>query len=147
MNGSNSAVAVEKSYFEQSFENVLGQVTHVPYNPEWKHGDYFNGACAVELAPGQIQASTVEGRDARRLLMIGTRAGTIVIFERYTPDNGSAFVLVSNACMELRNTVIPSGSLEVDRFCQLVTVHNPADNIGSRLETLFKMTAPSKRIS
>lgn len=147
MNGTNSAVAVQKSFLENAFEQVLAQLPQVPYNPEWKHGDYFNGACAVELKPGEIVTSTVEGRDARRLLMIGTRVGTIVIFERYTPNNGSAFVLVSNACVELRRTVIQSGQIEETLFSQLVTNYNPADNIGSRLETLFKLTAPSKHIS
>lgn len=147
MNGSNAAVAVNKSFLEQSFEKVLAQVPQVPYQPEWKHGDYFNGACAVELKPGEIVTSTVEGRDARRLLLIGTRVGTICIFERYTPNNGSAFVLVSNACVELRRTVIPSGQIEETQFNQLVTLHTPTCNIGSRLEALLNMTARSNHIS
>jgi hypothetical protein len=147
MNTSSAAVAVQKSFLEQSFEKTLGNVTHVPYKPEWKHGDYFNGACAEVLKPGQIVASTVEGRDARRMLLIGTRAGTVVIFERYTPTGGEPFVLVSNACMELRAAVLPSGQIDDQLFGQLVTSYRPEDNIGSRLEAIFNLTAPSKRIS
>lgn len=147
MNTSTPAVnAVKKSHLEQSFEKILGKVTHVPYNPEWRQGDYFNGACAEPLTPGQIVASTVDGVDGRRLLLIGTRAGTAVIFERYTPNIGSAFVLVSNACMELRNVGLPSGSIDDVTLSRIVTAYKPEDNIGSRLEAIFNLTAPSLRI-
>lgn len=146
MNTSTPAVAAHKSFLQTAFETILTKVTHVPYNPEWRQGDYFNGACAEELAPGQIVASTVEGVDARRLLLIGTRAGTAVIFERYTPGMDCAFVLVSNACMELRNVGLSSGSIDDATLARLVTYYKPEDNIGSRLEAIFNMTAPSKRI-
>lgn len=147
MNTSSAAVAVQKSFLEQSFEKTLGNVTHVPYKPEWKHGDYFNGACAEQLKPGEIVASTVEGRDARRMLLIGTRAGTVVVFERYSPNGDSGFVLVSNTCMELRKLVLPSGSIDEDTLMRIVSPHKPEDNVGSRMEAIFNMTAFSQRIS
>ncbi len=138
--------AVKKSYLQETFEKILANVTHVPYKPEWRQGDYFNGACAEALTPGQIVTATVDGVDARRLLLIGTRAGTAVIFERYTPGTDSAFVLVSNACMELRNVGLPSGSIDEVTLSRLVTSYKPEDNIGSRLEAIFNLTAPSTRI-
>jgi hypothetical protein len=147
MSVSIAAVAVQKSFLEEAFEAILSKVTQVEFNSEWAHGDYFNGACAVELKPGQIVASVVPGLNARRLLMIGTRAGTLAVFERYTPNNDSPFVLVSNACIELRSFALLSGSIDESALIRLVSRHNPEDNIGSRLETVFNMTAPSKRVS
>jgi hypothetical protein len=80
------------------------------------------------------------------MVLIGTRAGTVVLFERYTPNNGSAFVLVSNTCMELRSLVLPSGSIDEDTLLRVVCPQRPEDNIGTRLEALFNMTAFSKRL-
>lgn len=120
------------SFVQQSFERAFDAVEKVAYNPEWKRGDYLNGACEVELHPGQIVGSTVEGADARRMIIIGTISGTVVIFERFTQGTGSPFVLVSNAPAALR-FILPSGSLDDDAFQRAVNPYQVSDNLGSRL--------------
>lgn len=125
-----------KPFVQQSFERAFESVEKIAYNPEWKQGDYFNGACNHELQPGQIVGATVEGQDARRMILVGTRCGTMVVFERYSPNIGQPFVLVSNSSAALR-FILESGSMDDSAFNRVVNPYKVDDNVGSRLERIF----------
>lgn len=136
----------QKSFVQQSFEKAFDNVAKVEFDTSWHHGDYMNGAVHYKLDPGVIVGSTAAGKDARRMLLIGTRAGTVVIFERYSPNGDSGFVLVSNTPHELR-FILPSGSMDDSTFSRVVTPYSPRENIGTYMETVFKLNAPTGRIS
>jgi hypothetical protein len=129
-------MTANKSFVQQSFERAFESAEKIAYNPEWKQGDYFNGACHQQLAAGQIFGAAAEGDDARRMLLIGTRCGTMVVFERYSPNLNQPFVLVSNGSAALR-FILESGSIDDAGFNRIVNPYNVADNIGSRLERVF----------
>lgn len=125
-----------KPFVQQSFERAFESVDKVVYDAEWRQGDYFNGACNAKLDPGQIVGSTVPGQDGRRMILIGTRCGTMAVFERYSPNVGQPFVLVSNSSAALR-FILESGSMDDSAFNRVVNPYNVADNVGSRLERIF----------
>lgn len=124
---------IEKSFLQTNFEEAYANVRQVPFQKEWKHGSYMNGACQYSLEPGVVVCSMAPAPDNRRMLLIGTRCGTAVIFERYSPRYDEAFVLVSNAPAEVR-FILPSGSIEDQTFCNVINAHKPTENMGSRLE-------------
>jgi hypothetical protein len=70
--------------------NVINE--EVTYNPEWENGtgylDYavINAGINVGLVAKSITAQ------GRKILMIGTRSGTVVCFERYTDPESSVVV-------------------------------------------------------
>lgn len=88
----------------------------VDFDPTWPNGTgYFNGAVNHHVEVGDMKAATAA--DDRRLLLIGTEHGTIVLFERYTEGHGP-FVVVSNTPRELKVDV-PSGSIDVERLAEI----------------------------
>ncbi len=125
-----------KSSLQTNFEEAFANVRQVPFQSEWKHGSYMNGACQYQLEPGVIVCAQAEEPDSRRMLLVGTRAGTAVVFERYTPGADNAFVLVSNAPAAVR-FILPSGSIDEQVFHSFVNPHRTTDNLGSRLEAVF----------
>lgn len=125
-----------KSFLQESFEEVFVSVRQVPFQEKWRERSYMNHACKYELAPGQIVCAHSEFPDNRRMLLIGTRVGTAVIFERFSANPDEVFVLVSNAPSSLR-FILPSGEIGERTFLNVVNPGKPADNMGSRLEALF----------
>lgn len=125
---------IEKSFLQLSFEEAYANVRQVAYQKEWRHGSYMNGACQYKLDPGVVVCSKADAPDNRRMLLIGTRAGTVVVFERFTPRYDEEFVLVSNAPAALR-FIIPSGRIEEGTFVNVINPYKPTENMGSRLET------------
>lgn len=69
------------------FARVFNSIeTVIPFERSWKNGTgYFNGAVNVKLAVGE-QAKAVCDDSARRIIMTGTPLGTVVVFERYSPE-------------------------------------------------------------
>lgn len=124
---------IEKSFLQTDFEEAYANVRQVPFQKEWKHGSYMNGACQYQLEPGFVVCSKAPAPDNRRMLLIGTRCGTAVIFERFSPRYDENFVLVSNAPAAVR-FILPSGSIDEQVFCNVINSHKPTENMGSRLE-------------
>lgn len=69
---------------EHSFGKRWDEVTaSISFDPAWHNGTgYFDHASKVDLPVGSIYRSTDEC--GRRLLLIGTVQGTLVLFERYS---------------------------------------------------------------
>lgn len=109
----------QQSPLEKSFDALYNSInTLLDFNPRWKNGtDYFNGAMTVGLAKGNMAKSI--GDCGRRIILIGSDHGTVVLFERYTLGHGP-FVVVSNSAVQHRD-LIPNGSLDNDQFIAITT--------------------------
>jgi hypothetical protein len=124
------------TYLETCFTNAFNAINvELPFNPEWANGtDYFNGAMSVDLEVGKRAKSTCTS-SKRRMILVGTKLGTCVAFERYTPETNSPFVVVSNV-PHMLNVFIPSGSMDDNTFTN--NFAHDSLNIGVTLRRLEK---------
>lgn len=115
MKGSNSVFYREDK--KEMFEELLAKANRsIEFDMEWANGTgYFNGARDVEVPHGEIWTAVAPAPDSRRLVLIGTCVGTIVLFERYTPDGDSPFVVVNNIPLPLR-AAVENGSMNADQI-------------------------------
>jgi hypothetical protein len=137
-----------KSFLQQSFEQAFAKIAvHVSFKEEWAQGDYMNGAVHEMLGFGQVVKTTFPGANKRRAILVGTRAGTVAVFERYTPDMGQPFVLVSNMPQQLR-FILPSGQINEDLFLRaFINPYRPEeDNIHTRVEEIFNSDINNIRV-
>lgn len=105
------------SPLSQLFSLAHVAAKQIDFDPSWKNGTgYFNGATKVEVEVGKTAATV--GDCGRRILLIGTEHGSIVLFERYTAGHGP-FVVVHNEPFEMRHE-IPSGNLTVAQLTQIL---------------------------
>ena len=80
----------------------LSEIKEIPYSKDWENGTgYFDGAVFGEDAPvipaGELVKSVSTG--GRKIVMVGTRFGNIVLFERYTDEENN--VVVTNQPQEI----------------------------------------------
>lgn len=86
----------------QIFNNAYDKAPVIEFNEEWNNGTgYYDfavyGEAAPMLAVGEVVAALSPMPDNRKLLMIGTPVGNVVVFQRYTDNND---IYVFNASME-----------------------------------------------
>lgn len=77
------------------FNNIHNAIQEeIPYNQVWANGTgYLDRAVKEKLQPGTMVRSITD--DNRKIIMIGTRFGTIVLFQRY--EYGGNDTIVYNA--------------------------------------------------
>ena len=131
-----------------TFVKMFNQITkEVPFNDEWPNGTgYFNGVVndkKIGLEPGQLAKSVAPGEDKRKLIIVGTRFGNVVVFERYSPkeDQPENIPVVSNAPQRLTRTkMVIDGAMSDDHFETIVGWISKDgtcyDNVGIRIEYL-----------
>lgn len=128
--------------FTQVFNNIKNEI---PFNKEWSNGSgYFDhaitGPHAVKIKNEEIIKSVTPG--GRRIIFIGTRLGTIAVFDRFTEqenkDNEAVFVhnttsAVSQGCW-FSNTALTESELLL-----LLGEYGYTGeyNLGWRIEQLF----------
>ena len=125
------------------FNEVFGKTTtEVEYDAAWENGTgYLNYAVRGRSAPLLQEGDVVKSVDpdcGRKILIIGTRLGNVVVFERYVNLSEEDMVYVVNAPAELKDFVRP-GRVEYE-YMLLVLGNglNPArDNIGKKFSKLF----------
>lgn len=76
------------AFFNQTFDRVQ---TTLEFNPNWANGTGYldhaaEGPDAPVLAAGEMAKST--DNFGRRVIIIGTPAGNLVVFRRYTKEDG-----------------------------------------------------------
>lgn len=131
---------MKKSTFEK-FYNSVERV--IPFNVEWANGTgYFNGAVTEDLGlkPGEVGKSVAGGEDKRRMIIIGTCAGNVVVFERYTPTENTEenLVVVSNAPRGFSSTrLVIDGAMSDDHFIDVVGMYGQL-NVSQRIESIKK---------
>ena len=126
----------------QLFNEVFSKVTtEVEYDAAWENGTgYLNyavcGRSAPILSEGMI-AKTVDPA-GRKILIVGTRLGNVVLFERYVNLSAEDMVYVVNAPSELKDFIC-SGRVYYETMAMLLgSGYNPnKDNIGKKLSKLF----------
>lgn len=123
----------------------------LPFNPEWSNGTgYFDFAVyskqgvitAPKLGNGEMaRSNTTADGSGRRILIIGTRLGNMVVFDRFTEQgenqkDAARAIFVYNTTTSLKNGGwFNSGALDV--WGMEIAVGDGADkNIGWRLEQL-----------
>lgn len=117
------------------FENVLTRIAQpVPFNPNWKVGESYDGAVNAKVPTGKVVKS-LDPDSGRRLILIGTDLDTVVIYELYAPNSKSSFSLVYNANAAL-DFLLGKGRLSIAQFTLAVCDYDVDDNIGVSLQNL-----------
>ena len=131
------------SMFADQFDHI-GKV--IGFDPDWHNGTgYFN---ALQQAKGLVKngefAKTVDNH-GRRIIVLGTALGNVVIFERNSPsEEQRSQVLVTNCPTSLKHMLMLSGALTPDHLDSLIgsrPTASPWDNVGSKLDTMIKAIA------
>ena len=125
--------------FQAMFEKIQ---TVIPFNAEWNNGTgYFNDIVSqdtVKLENGQMAKSTDTSN--RKIVMVGTRFGNVVLFERYS--GGLNDVITSNVPPEVSKLFGGSslGSKTSEEVIELLlgqTYSSIPKNIGIKIEEMF----------
>lgn len=105
----------------------------IPFNSDWHNGTgYFNPAVKlVELTPGEEAKSKDEL--GRKIIFIGTRFGTCVVFEREASNTQR---ICSNLPRAVCTLFCIDNRVDDQNFTVLFGRHG-GSNIGSRIEELF----------
>ena len=123
---------------KQAFHAAIDNADTIEYSAKWENGTgYFDfaikGAYIPKLAHGQVVQSVAPA--GRRIGIIGTTYGNVVIFDRYTDPNNS--IVVYNMPTKVSELLmLPFGALTVDNIEQLFGDEFTAMNIGIRIEEL-----------
>lgn len=122
---------------EKAFEYALIKIKDtVPFDPEWRsENGYFENAVDFPLECGKVVKSTCSFSE-RRLILVGTPLGTVIVFERHSAKTGQTFVLVHNSHKALAPMLGTSG-LSMAQFSLIVTNWDIEENIGSYLAKLY----------
>lgn len=114
--------------------------TKIEYSRDWENGTgYFDPAVKlVRLSPGKVATSISPMPNSRRIVFVGTRHGTVVVFERFTPVNGiSEGIIVHNSPRVVERLFGLDRILTEDGVYSLIGADGSA-NIGERLEDYIK---------
>ena len=123
------------SHTETIFARTFERAQRIPYDQKWEnHKGYFSNAVIGEAAPviehGEVVSSISE--TGRRIIIIGTRFGNVVIFDRYA--NNEVGIFVSNATMFVRMTFgFPSGVIDTQTMYNMASYSH---NIGRKIESV-----------
>ena len=115
----------------------------IPYNPAWSNGTgYFDFAVYGDEAPqikkGHMARSVTDG--GRRILIIGTRLGNVVIFDRFSEQVGkenAVFVTNVTSSFHQGGWAPSSGALGPFDIEILTGGEYPNENIGWRIEQIY----------
>jgi hypothetical protein len=131
-------------YANERFTKAFNAARRVPFDPKWNNAtDYMDGAvdAKLDLAQGDIVASYTGLENRRRLIIVGTVFGNVVIFDRYTDNTDKEFpVFVINAPYPLRQLgLLKEGHQNEEQVLAIVgdpqyPLNEP--NIGQRLTKL-----------
>ena len=129
--------------FDDAF---ISTPTKVAYSEEWENGTgYFDYAVKanIGLRPGDMAVS--EDPKGRRIILVGTCAGNVVVFERFSPKNGvRSSTYASNVPQAVRRmygdcTRIGTSLDDVSMLVLVGDVLSP--NIGVRMDVPNKYSA------
>jgi hypothetical protein len=111
----------------------------VPFNESWSNGTgYFDAAVAGEHAPKLGNGTMVRSvtPSGRKILIIGSRLGNIVVFQRYTNRTD---VIVTNIPDDLREQLIIDNHVATrEQAIFLIGDGGYFRNLGTRLDELYK---------
>lgn len=122
------------SAFNAAFEGIS---LEVQFKTEWKNGTGYFQCDKVDRIPAGERAKTTDDH-GRRLILIGTRLGTVVLFQRYSenPD-----VFVANLPYDMARVFNLSGALTSENIDFITGGSSGYMNIGTRVKDMFAMIA------
>lgn len=135
------------NHFEEMYNTPINEI---PFNEEWNNGTgYYDFATKVDIPVGVVVKS-YDTTSSRKLLLIGTRLGTVVVFERY--ENGKHGVYVLNAPQAISKRFLNFGnarsSLSQDTIFNLIgTYYNDKfhDNIAHVIEAMYDALVDTRK--
>jgi hypothetical protein len=108
---------------KQIIASVFAQasIQAIAYNTAWENGTgYFDKAVKGQVAPvleiGQMVKS--ESTGGRKIVMVGTQLGNVVVFERYTDVESD--VVVGNMPRCIEQIAEAHGALSADKIAYLL---------------------------
>ena len=127
---------IEEDDRKEVFETAFKNAKRIDFNEKWKNGTGYldhaaEGKHAPKVSQGQV-VSFLDDKD-RRGVIVGTKYGNIVVFERYSPEgNETSGVFVCNVADKVKENV---NFIKFERALSLDTLrdifgHNGSDNIG-----------------
>lgn len=119
--------------------NFSTNVEEITFKPEWANGTgYFDHVVKGEHAPSLTAGETKTCVDGfgRRLVLVGTAVGNVVVFQRFKP--GDTGVVTFNAPMSLEQLLGFNGSLNTDQVEMITGDQGGYPNVGRRLDALLK---------
>lgn len=128
-----------QQYWAKAFDKVP---TTVEYNPKWANGTgYFDHAVKGEHAPklevGEMVKCETPAPNLRQMIIVGTRFGNVVVFERYSPkdDGERSHIHVANYPYMLeRAGIIKMNVWKADDILMFLDAESHMYNIGHRVE-------------
>lgn len=114
-----------KTEMQTIFESLHASLVRVEFQKKWSNGTgYFDNAIGADIGVGiRAVAWTAPAPDSRRGIIVRLSAGDVVLFERYTPDGTSPFVLVGNVEDDIRQWW-PRGQWSTEALkCLTMMVH------------------------
>lgn len=121
---------------KQLFEDTLVLAREIDFDPTWNNGTgYFDNAATVYVQSGDMAKATCPVTN-RRLLLVGTELGTIVVFERYEPNSNNIYVLTTNAPVAYRELL--SGALDQDTLNRIINGTIVKEALANQEETPMK---------
>lgn len=124
----------------------MASVQPIDFDPAWKNGTgYFDHATKVALPPGLVRCSQCP-TTRRDILLVGTRFGTVVVFQRYTDPSSGIFV--SNWPKAFPSTIREYldavSSLSARAIQRLVGSPDDTFNIGDMIEEVLTVGTSSE---
>lgn len=125
-----------------NFHFNSNKVAPVEFNPAWANGTgYYDYAVYGEHAPvlqvGQMVKCNTGGENNRNMLIVGTPIDNVVMFQRFTADDG---VFVTNTSTKLSRTEFcPNGAVRLEQAERILGDEYGSQNIGKHLEMLKKL--------
>lgn len=135
MNARNVEVNGPGSVFARAFNK--SEIKEIEFDPRWSNGTaYFDKATSHPLKPGEL--AKCRDQHGRRMILIGTRFGTIVVFDRYVgQDEAGVYVINTPKSVVIDQLVDSCGSVgESDMIKLLDGWGILEDNIGNVIEQM-----------
>ena len=120
--------------FEQAFCGITNVIT---FDPTWANGTgYFDGAVKVPMAIGAVAKSNDTA--GRRIILIGTRFGTVVVFDRYSGQTDGGVYVHNHRTNKLLKTTIGDSNISGSSMENILDWFDPAKrNIGHLIEEIY----------
>lgn len=139
------------SFFEAVYEHP--STTQILFQNQWcVRGDRpYYGATSEKVRAGQVLKAHDKER-SRRILLVGTRLGTVVVFDIYENGAGNFFGAQFPTWFPpaFAKTLLSDGATALNLQSQLLLVGDPVSNkknIGQLLTDFFNADEEYKRLS
>ena len=116
------------------FNEVHAASAVVEYDSSWANcTGYFDGGVNAPVESGDIKASTCP--QGRKILLVGTPVGTVVVFERYTGGGGP--YVQNTPPSSLLEIVVGNGKMSDQQITNTLGFYEGAPNVGHLLENFL----------